>query len=172
MARLGIKGVFVRNRWDFFETDAALTYGQVSLGASAQGLGFTNNVADPGNFDIFKVETAWSTPTQILYVLWPPGTTFGIIPLAFSGTTQLDPNMGGPAGVIFGFSSFVESYHITIKQRIDKPSYDTIELANGGPFITLPPNWTLGIINNTAGAVNATASIYWALILDQIRQPS
>lgn len=166
MAGRYLRGTFTRNAWDFYETGTAFAFAS-QFTTGAVGLMLINNGVGNSYLDIYRADFNASLPGSVYWIAGPAGApTNPQDPQTYYNTPcQLD--LGGPPGLMVVFSTYTTAGTMIIKQRLDSVTYDSLELRNGGPFISLPPNYGLAALFSFTGvSTTVSASIWYQSITD------
>lgn len=168
MATRAIKGLLVRNDWQFFESACAWASIQVNLPNPLGGVALVNNAKFGESLDVYRAEiditqgapTEWkfSGPTNAFTATGGPS-------IIVTSTNLLLPQ---PVGQLVAFSSFTGGLSGTVHNRGSNVFFDSIELANGGPFVTLPAGWGLVCLVPSGAGVSVTAAFWYQVMQDQI----
>lgn len=166
MANRYLRGTFTRNAWDFYEVGAAWVFGSYNAGPGAVGFILRNNGIAQSYLDIFRAEVSTSIPSSISWSIAAPSAAHNSIePTSyFNVPVQLD--LGAPPGDMSVYTSPAGSFTPILKTRADSISYDAVELANGGAFLTLPPLYGLAVNFNLSGAGVITLTAWYQSITD------
>lgn len=169
MADRSLKGTYVRNSWDFYESGGGFAAIQGQLSAGQKGPQFINNMTGPGNLDLYRAEISLSAPLPLTWWLTPPGGQIAGGPTFVPGIFALDPSQKQPLGGLSFVFAINTNVGYPIKTRPDGVTYDSIELQSGGPFCTLPPGWSLTVLQTLATLTTVSFVVWYQVITDHLR---
>ena len=166
MAERRIKGTLTCNSWDFYEAASAIGVVQGTVPAGPRDLAFYNNATAPGNLDLYRAELSLNTATTVQWFLAGPGTMNNAVFPIEGDVYCIDRLQAAPPGYIgvFTSSSLVQLDYVRVRQ--DPVTFDVLELANGGPFLTLAPTYSLVALINASAAVNFSLTVWFQWLLD------
>lgn len=166
MANRYIRGTFTRNAWDFYEVGAAWVYGQYSAAAGLVGFILNNNGIAQSYLDLFRVEVSSAIASAITWSVAAPGSSHNSIEpdLYYNRPVQLD--LGQPPGDMSVYTSSPGWFAPIIKSSAAALTHDSIELANGGAFLTLPPLYGLAVNFNLSAPGLVTMTAWYQSITD------
>ena len=109
---------------------------------------------------------------QIGWSVCTPGTAHNSIEPDgyFNRPVQLD--LASPPGDMTIFTSPAGTFAPVLKDRLDHVGYDSIEMANGGPFLTLPPLYGLAVIILLSATAQISLTVWYQSITDHIPPPT
>ena len=166
MAGRYLRGTFTRNAWDFYEVGTAFAFAS-NFTTGSIGLMLINNGVGNSYLDIYRADFNASLAGSLYWIVGPSAvvTNPQDPQTYYNSPCQLD--LGGPPGLMVVFSTYTTGGTAIIKQRIDSVTYDTVELRNGGPFVSLPPNYGLAALFGFSGvSTTVSASIWYQSITD------
>lgn len=172
MANRTIKGVLSRNSWDFYEYSCAYAFTLMTWFQSGSCAMLINPGTQQANLDVYRAELYASQPFTFYWFASPVTTP---IPNS-SGSPNViqacETNQPQPMGMVGSFNATWFTIQSIIRFRCDTTSSDSIEVQSGGPFVTLAPNWALGVIGlQVPGPGPQVAVNFWyQVIADQISQ--
>lgn len=166
MAGRYLRGTFTRNAWDFYETGTAFTFAE-HFTVGSIGLMLINNGVGNSYLDIYRADFAASLAGTIYWLTAPAAapTNPQDPQTYYNSPCQLD--LAGPPGLMVVFSTYNNSGIVRVREQLSPVAYDSFELANGGPFVTLPPNYGLAVVFSFQGvSATVSASIWYQSITD------
>jgi hypothetical protein len=165
-----LKGTFVRNAWEFYEVGAAWVFGNYAAPAGSIGFIFRNNGIGQSYLDVFRAEFTCSVASALTWSIVGPGAQFTSIEPNnyFNRPLQLD--LATPPGDMAVYTASPPYFLPIFKQRQDPISYDVIELANSGPFLTLPPLFGLAVAVNFSAPASMAMTVWYQSITDHVPQ--
>lgn len=168
MASRAIKGVLVRNDWQFYESACAIATCQASMVAGQGYFVFTNN-SQPGEFcDLYRVECSTSIGCPMQYI-WSNRVVGLGGSIAFAKAVySVNLLQSQPVGQVDAFSTLTFFNNASVRKREDTTQYDFVEMTNGGPFLSLPAGYCLVILVTTSAGCQASFSVYYQVMSDQI----
>jgi hypothetical protein len=165
-----LKGTFVRNAWEFYEIGAAWVCGNYAAPAGNIGFIFLNNGIGQSYLDVFRAEFTCSVASPLIWSIASPGAVYTSIEptLYFNRPLQLD--LATPPGDMSVYTASPPYFLPLFRQRYDSVEYDSVELANSGPFLTLPPLFGLAVQANFSAAANMALTVWYQSITDHVPQ--
>lgn len=166
MANRYLRGTFTRNAWDFYELGAAWVYGDYEASAGNVGFILNNNGIAQSYLDLFRVEVSSAVATTTSWSIVSPATPHNSLEPFFYFNRPVQIDLGQPPGDMSVTTTPATSFSPRIKSRADNVTFDSLELANGGPFLTLPPLYGLVVLFNLSAPGLITLSAWYQSITD------
>lgn len=172
MATRSIKGVLSRNSWDFYEYGTAWAIAYQLIEGPQNLFALLNPGTQQANLDVYRCEFSQANPQQFYWYAFQFTTPIPAQSASPASISCCETNQPMPMGIVGYWAAPWFQGGTLIRARADAPLHDCMELSNGGPFITLAPNWGIGLITiGQAPAQNSgSASFWYQVIVDQVSQ--
>jgi hypothetical protein len=172
MANRYLRGTFVRTSWEFYELGAAYVFGTYHGGPGNIGLYLRNNGIGQSYLDLYRAELSTSAGSSITWAVAPPNVIItGVEPDTYLNA-PIQSDLGSPPGDMVAFTGPLPAGARGLKQRTDQVTYDFIELANGGPFLSVPSNYGLAVVSNLTAAGTISMTVWYQSITDHVAPAS
>lgn len=172
MANRNIKGVLTRNSWDFYEYGTAWAIAYQLIEGPQNLFALLNPGTQQANLDVYRTEYSQENAQAFYWYAFQFTTPIPAQQASPASINCCETNQPTPMGIVGFWSTPWFSGGTLIRARADKPLYDCMELRSGGPFITLAPNWGIGLITigNAPPSNSGSASFWYQVIADQVSQ--
>lgn len=164
------KGTYVRNSWDWMHNDSCWAIAEITLAATQDSVGLINSGPSSQYLDIYRAQCSMTTGGRLfLQVINPSGATFtpitvpsGVAFISRQNIADAVPSVS--LGRTFaGNTAFV----LDVMRFESAPTDQTFELANGGPFVRLPPGGMIIWSNKFNLTGNLEAAFWFQMIIDR-----
>jgi hypothetical protein len=167
-----LKGTFVRNAWDFYEVGAAWLFGSYTPATGTTGFVFINNAIAQSYLDVFRAEFSCSEASSIGWSIAAPGAQYTPIEPSIYFNRPVALDQATPPGDMAVWTAPPTDFSPILKQRMDSTGHDVIELATGGPFLTLPPLYGLAVRATFTTSGFMSLSVWYQSITDHVPPPT
>jgi hypothetical protein len=172
MGQRAIKGVLARNDWSFYEYSTAWAFTLSAWYSGGYCTLLINNGTQQGNMDVFRAELNAQGLIQYYWFACPVPTPYPTNMGAPVVVAPCETNQPQPLGYIGAWNNPWFTVQNIIKVRLDANQSDVMELSSG-PFVTLAPNWCLGVVQFGVPATQGVAvgvSFWYQVLLDNVSQ--
>jgi hypothetical protein len=172
MGQRAIKGVLARNSWDFYEYSNGWAFTSATWTVAGTCALLINNGAAPGNMDVYRAELYAASAIKFYWFACPIS---GAIPASIGApdvTQSCETNQPTPLGLVGSYTAPWFTVDNLIRYRVDGPTSDMVEVQSGGPFVTLAPNWCLGVRQDGSPITSVIVAVnfWYQVLLDNVSQ--
>ena len=168
MAQLASRGVFSRNRLDFYESSNcwAFTYGMVVSGSLSAYL--LNNSSAAAQLDVYGVQW-FSSSAQVwnMYIV-PAVQTVTPISSYAAEIHPIQPDLPAPPGVVGLASAYNPSTAFMVLRQSGGAMSGSLDLGYWTPHITLPPTWALVLGANVTAQCELSVTFFYQQVSDLV----
>lgn len=146
-------GVYVRNTWDWLREGNFLAACNVASFAVGSAIYFVNQGMGANAYDLYRLECETNPNIKLGVQIFSNVTPTN--PIAGITLAPLDPTFPPPAAGIFATPPAIAGtaqFGFNFGNLAQNPLM--VELANGGPFYRLYPNWAIAVINSDTVSTN------------------
>jgi hypothetical protein len=172
MGERAIKGVLARNSWDFYEYSTAWAFTYSSWTAAGNCALLINNGMQQGNLDVYRAELYAESALNFYWFACPVTMPYAVSVGNPDVVQPCETNQPQPLGFVGSFQATWFTVLNLLRFRADGTNNDMVEVSSAGPFITLAPNWCLGVRAAVApsAATEVGVTFWYQVLLDNVSQ--